>query len=90
MNAIYLNSMSKHGVFVDALFIQYFANMLEKDVIIVHPSTGSGYIGDFKALLGLRESTISKDLFPFDNHNVSIGMFYPYEQITYGLLNRYP
>ena len=48
--AIYLASMSKHGVFVDALFIQYFAKMLEKDVIIVpvHPSTGSGFIGDFK------------------------------------------
>ena len=48
--AIYLASMSKHGVFVDALFLQYFAKMLEKDVIIVpvHPSSGSGFIGDFK------------------------------------------
>ena len=50
--ARYLAHMSKSGVFADALFLQSFAKMIEKDLIIipVHSKTGTatGSIGDFK------------------------------------------
>ena len=45
--AAYLATMAKNGIFVDNLFLQYFAKLVEKDIIIipVHPKTTKP--GDF-------------------------------------------
>ena len=47
--AVYLQTMAKDGIFIDNLFLQYFAKLVEKDIIIlpVHPQSGRGSIGDF-------------------------------------------
>ena len=43
------NVQFEDGIFIDNLFLQYFAKLVEKDIIIlpVHPQSGRGSIGDF-------------------------------------------